>query len=383
MIENKIKILHLTYDYAEENKGDSTVVIGDFINETKKFSDIKVISLKRITNPFKEKLDRNSDSLIKYSHFGLPYGIFLKSNMSRIAKNLLRSVLNRDNDFDFIHAHKLTFEGIIGYKIAKKLNKKLIISIRQTDFYVLRYRIDLIPYIKKILSETDIVLYIAPYMIDRLKLLLGSNFITDILFKFYFLPNPINFNLFNINESQKENFYLSVLWLNYRSVKRKNLLGLLKAIKLVDKKKLRLKIIGKGDYERKIKLWIKELRLEEQVELLGFKENNEIKYYLSKSKGLLLPSFSETFGVAYAEALLCGVPILYSKGTGFDGLFDNVGYAADPNSIKSIAEGINFIEQNNTQLHHNISELKAKGAFDIFKKENVAMRYYTILKEHL
>lgn len=39
--------------------------------------------------------------------------------------------------------------------------------------------------------------------------------------------------------------------------------------------------------------------------------------YLQNAKAFLMLSKSETFGVAYAESLLCGTPIMYSEGTSF------------------------------------------------------------------
>lgn len=382
---SKLKIIHLTYDYAEENKGSSTVVVKDLIEESSKYLFNKIITLKRNTKlKYFEAVVRN-ENFLRINHFGFPYGFFLKSNSYLIADRIVKSfssILKLDS-IDAIHAHKLTFEGFIGYKLSRILGTKLIVSVRQTDFLVLKYRPDLIPLVKKILSVSAIIFYIAPYMIKRLSDLIGSKFIDTVIHKFQFLPNPIDYNFFQINNSVKKEFYLTVLWLHKRSVKRKNLFSLLRAIKLLKIENFYLKIIGKGDFEKNVLSEIKNLGLESKVELLGFKENKEIKNFLSKSKGLLLPSFSETFGVVYAEALLSGVPILYSKETGFDGIFENVGIAVDPFSIESIAEGIQYIDKYNEQLHKNISDLQAAGAFEIFHRETVGLNYTKILNDNL
>ena len=49
-------------------------------------------------------------------------------------------------------------------------------------------------------------------------------------------------------------------------------------------------------------------------------------------------SHGETFGLVYIEALSQGLPIIYTKGQGVDGFFDdmNVGEKADSKSIDSI-----------------------------------------------
>lgn len=58
------KILHISFDYAESNLGVSTVVIADLINETAKFADVEIISLKRTVNPFKEQIKWNNEKKI-------------------------------------------------------------------------------------------------------------------------------------------------------------------------------------------------------------------------------------------------------------------------------------------------------------------------------
>lgn len=380
-----IKILHLTYDFATINEGKSTVVINDLVSASSKYLENYVVSLKRTMTLSSSDLSHFNGKVINLEHFGLPFGIFLKTISFLQSKKIFNILKNHPFllEIDAIHAHKLTFEGFIGYKLSKILKKRIIISIRQTDFFVLKYRPDLIPLAKNILNDAVVIFYIAPYMISMLRKILGEEFINAIIHKFQFLPNPINFSAFENINNGKENYYLTILWLNYRSVKRKNLMGLFRAIKLLNDKSIILKIIGKGNYEKKILGWIKNLGLENQIELLGFKENLVIKDYLAKSKGLLLPSFSETFGVVYAESLLCGVPILYSRDTGFDGIFENVGYAVNPHSIISIAEGIKYIDENNDYLRSKIHELKETGSFEIFRKENVALKYYHIINEFI
>ena len=57
---------------------------------------------------------------------------------------------------------------------------------------------------------------------------------------------------------------------------------------------------------------------------------------------LVMPSFHETFGLAYIEALSQGMPIVHSRGQGVDGYFapGTVAAAVDPADPASIAAGI-------------------------------------------
>ncbi len=57
---------------------------------------------------------------------------------------------------------------------------------------------------------------------------------------------------------------------------------------------------------------------------------------------LVVPSFRESFGLIYVEALTQGLPVVYTKGQGFDGNFEDghIGYSIQPESPESIAEAI-------------------------------------------
>jgi len=63
--------------------------------------------------------------------------------------------------------------------------------------------------------------------------------------------------------------------------------------------------------------------------------------------------------MVYAESLLNGTPILYSKGVlGFDGVFSGVGSAVDPWSVESIREGIREVLIKNENYRSNIRNLQ-------------------------
>jgi len=68
-------------------------------------------------------------------------------------------------------------------------------------------------------------------------------------------------------------------------------------------------------------------------------ENREmLKDYLRNSDLLIMPSYMETFGLVYLEAISQCTPVVFSANRGIDGLFESgtVGYACDPSDLESI-----------------------------------------------
>ena len=106
-----------------------------------------------------------------------------------------------------------------------------------------------------------------------------------------------------------------------------------------------------------------------QEELIGFYRDADI---------FVMPSHTETFGLVYAEAMSQGLPVIYTRGQGFDGQFEEgeVGYAVDSNDKEEIARRIMDIWNN----YEEISQ-KCLDRVDKFKWDIIAERYVKIYKE--
>ena len=88
-----------------------------------------------------------------------------------------------------------------------------------------------------------------------------------------------------------------------------------------------------------------------------------------------MPSILETFGLVYAEAMSQGIPIIYSKGQGFDGQFDNgiVGYAVNCFDYKDISEKIIDLYNNYQQFSEQCLSM-----VDKFNWSTIAQEYMKI-----
>lgn len=380
-------ILHITYDLRDRLKKDKTTAVKNLIDISNNFGNAFVIDLVRVPFLREEKIERISENHLQINSFGLPYGIFLKKSLDRVLDHIYNSIRNGKINLDnitMIHSHKLTFEGYIGYKIAKKYSLPLILTLRQTDSRVIKNKPNLLSLYKDIIQYSSIIFYLNPFSVLDLKSKVGVKFYENfVLEKLHLLPNIINFNKV-INSENQFNPYelLTILRMNKESVKRKNIKRLLISLSLLKEEGIKLNIIGDGDYRYKVESWVNKYGLKSNVNFLGQIPNSNIQSYYSKSGGFILPSLSESFGMVYAEALICGTPILYSKDRlGFDGFFEGVGAAVDALSIDSIKKGIKDIVKNNSSYRARITQLNTENAFKIFSKSYIEQQYLTTISK--
>lgn len=365
--------LHISYDFSESKNADKTTAVGDLLKITNEYLPSKVISLDRTSNFFNEETILKRDDLLYLKVFGLPYGLFLKFHLKRVYKKILKASEKYNfglNSVSVIHGHKLSYEGYIGYLLAKKNNAKLFVSLRQTDFRVYRVRPDLRAMLKEILAYSSKIFVIVPYMSAKLKEQAGEKFYKEhVDKKLLSLPNRIVRENTVITHFPKKGNLITALRIDKRSVKRKRIRNLFLAVRLLKDEQFTLNVIGDGPYLSNLKKWVSEFGIEDKVNFLGKINNEEMDKYYQESEAFILPSKSETFGLVYGEALVNETPILYTPDTGFDGFFENVGPKVNPDSPESIAEGIKDILQNSTFYRENIKQLKDKNAFRIFSPE--------------
>jgi glycosyltransferase involved in cell wall biosynthesis len=129
---------------------------------------------------------------------------------------------------------------------------------------------------------------------------------------------------------------------------KKNVEGLLQAYSLFSQTfpGTRLLIAGDGEpsYVAGLKRLAAELKLADSVVWLGHVEGEEKAAALAAAQVFVLPSYSENFGLAAAEALMAGLPCVLGKGVAIaDEVTDaGAGLAVEPNP-ESIAQGLRAV----------------------------------------
>jgi glycosyltransferase involved in cell wall biosynthesis len=135
---------------------------------------------------------------------------------------------------------------------------------------------------------------------------------------------------------------------------KKNLENLLRALPLVlaTYRNLRLSIAGSGDpaYIHTLQALAQRLQVADRVQWLGFVDGDRKREVLGQATALVLPSYSENFGIAVVEALSAGIPCVVSKDIAIS---TEVGIAkagvVTDTEPTSIANGILKVVKNNNE----------------------------------
>lgn len=124
--------------------------------------------------------------------------------------------------------------------------------------------------------------------------------------------------------------------------KNKNQKTIIKAISLLQDKKVHYILCGKGDQLENLQKLTKELRLEKQVHFLGYRK--DVVDICSQADVFVMPSKREGLPVASLEAMYCGLPLVTSNIRGLvDVMEDGVtGYLCEPEDAQAFADKIDI-----------------------------------------
>ncbi len=127
----------------------------------------------------------------------------------------------------------------------------------------------------------------------------------------HLVPNFIDCNKFKIGKKDSKDFTL-ISVSNFYKVKAIDVL--LKAMDIVvnknGNKNVKLKIVGTGEYKDFYEGIARSLNLNDNVEFVGYVENDKLPELYSKSHALCVSSTFETFCIPIVEAFASGIPVI-------------------------------------------------------------------------
>ena len=143
----------------------------------------------------------------------------------------------------------------------------------------------------------------------------------------------------------------------------------------------KLMMVGDGPEKAKAEKLCEDLGISEKVIFFG--NSNEIDRILSYTDIFLLPSETESFGLAALEAMACAVPVISSNAGGLSEVnFDGIsGYLSDVGNIDEMAANALKILSDDTIL--NIFKKNALQTAKKFDIKNILPLYEAIYNEAL
>jgi len=161
--------------------------------------------------------------------------------------------------------------------------------------------------------------------------------------KCHLIPNFIDCSKFAVRKERKDNDFILLNVSNFYKVKCLDVL--LKALDIVVNKKnyknVKLKIVGRGEYKYYYESICNSLNLGDNVEFLGYIENDKLTDIYKNVDALCVSSSFETFCIPIVEAFSSGIPVI---STNCDGPLEivnkNTGILTPINDVDAYADAI-------------------------------------------
>ena len=285
-----------------------------------------------------------------YIDTALPFNSFDRCFFLTKERKILRSFKSRyaGKSFNLIHAHTLFSEGYIAYKLHQETGIPYMVAVRNTDLnfffkYRKRYCEDL--------NKKDIVI---------------PNGIDDI-----FLQNMAE------PKSRETGDRLNIITVGVVD-RNKNQLYVCKQLEKFKQRNPEIKLSYKNFGKIKDKKYASLIEMHDFVELCPAKPHEELIDEYRKADVFVMLSKTESFGIVYGEAISQALPILYTKGEGFDNQFEDgfVGYAVDLSKKDDFVQRLECILND----YEGFSGRAIRGA-DKFNWDKIARQYSDIYAE--
>lgn len=259
-----------------------------------------------------------------------------------LAPEKVKRLLKKEG-FDVLHFHNF---GPFSYQILSESNSLNILTLHANlqGTYFSKFFPFLINIFKKIIKEKiDGLIGIAPFNLTIFKNFLGPKVV---------ISNGIDLQKFNpkvpkIKKYQNDKF--NILFVG-RIEKRKGLIYLLKAFKILKKRflNLRLIVVGEGVLKKESENWVKENNLKDVV-FEGKVEGRKLSSYYTSADLFVAPAtHGESFGIILLEAMASGCPVVAFANEGYKRVLKGKGskFLVRPRDWRGLVQKIEILIKN-------------------------------------
>lgn len=374
---SSLQVLHICSDFAKQRVYRELVAhleglgVGQFIY-------VPVRSAAEIDVNRQDDLERVQ---YRYSHVLRPWHrLLFRCKIRRVVQDLLEAV--DPARFDLVHAHFLYSDGGAALTLAQRFGLPYLVAVRNTDVNVfMRYRPDLRWRCWDVVQQAEYLVFITPKYLDLLLSRAPASIRQSVIDKARVIPNGLSKFWIDAIDHAPRARAESVLRLLYVGdlSRNKNVIASMEATRLLNEQRAATLTVvgGGGDGESAVDSLLatgrypfvtRAGRVEDPAKLLAIYREHDV---------FVMPSFRETFGVAYIEALSQGLPIVFARGQGVDGYFEphTVGEAVDPAEVSSIRDAVLAIADRLAAVRPRCS-----AAAQSFAWPGIAQRYVDLYR---
>lgn len=318
-----------------------------------------------ITYPHKNIEDIDGIHVIGTKGLNIPgvRGLMFKKNAKKALENLLEKV-----DIDIIHGHYLFPAGAAAVEVGNEHGIKTYVTAHGSEMFEVYKKQPLMrSTIKNVLKKADRVFAVS----NALKHEIIATGVTGISDKTSICWNSVDIDKFSLKENdsfKQENKLVDkpiVLFVG-NLIRRKNVESLIEAKKIANSDYY-LVIVGDGPLYKKLN---KKVEDENVRDVIFTGSRNDVENIIPSCDVLVLPSFSESFGIVLIEALACGKPVIGSDVGGITEIInEDVGLLINPNKVSSIASAIDKVI--NDEEYRVALSLNARSRAKIFSKVDI------------
>ncbi len=265
---------------------------------------------------------------------------------------LINEVYSQEGlEFGIIHAHVSYPGGYLASKISKELNVPYVLTEFMGPFpfpHFRRFESMYDEFIAKPIRDASANLVLSLYLKERYGLLRlpepeivpfsvdGSRF------------KPIAEDIFHENKASNQDKDTRLLFIG-SIIKEKGVGDLIQALRMLHDsgRRVTLTIIGDGKDASRFHKLANELSVNNIIEWKGLVDNQDLPEMMHDADVFVLPSWHDTFGVVYVEAMACGLPIVATRCGGPDSFItDEIGRLVPVKSPILLAEAIGELIDN-------------------------------------
>ncbi|MBN1183340.1 MAG: glycosyltransferase family 4 protein [Bacteroidales bacterium] len=328
---------------------------------------LSVIRKKTIIN----KLNKNFTRNVHNFHIEV-FPFFSSWRLRNIHAIITRTIycLNRTriynlfykNNFDIIHAQYILPDALLANFLHRKFNIPYVITTHNERFYF----------------EHCISKFISIKLMKNASGVFPINHSNYVFYKTLGIPNleliPLGFHSSFIRE-QKQTAEEGISILTVAElIKLKNVDKVILAIgQLLSRYKITYTVVGKGPENDSLKKLVKSLGIENHVHFIESISHDQIANEIYEHDIFIMPSYFETFGRVYFEAMAMGIPIICAKNSGIFGIFKEgeEGISVDHKNVDDIVKNLEYlIVDKDVRLRIGMN---GKKLVENFTWENIAL----------